>query len=110
MKNLSNAINSEKNRKKKPSSPPYLYPTPSAKKECVWGLNIANSNSSWKEKVYLSDFYFIQVCFPQSLRGTQHSFFGIFIFISIAEHNHKVQIFINLMWKDLGLNAGFATC
>ena len=37
MKNSSNAINSEKNKKKKnPPSPHYLYPTPSAKKEYIW--------------------------------------------------------------------------
>ena len=66
---MSLTIKKEKKNNSFPSLPlPYSF----SKKKGIWGLNIGKSNSSWKEKVYLSNFYFIQVCFPRSLRGTQH--------------------------------------
>ena len=61
-----------KKEKKNNSFPSLLLTYSFSKKEGIWGLKIGKSNSSWKEKVYLSNFYFIQVCFPLSLRGTQH--------------------------------------
>lgn len=63
IKDSLNNINSEKN-KEKPSFPSWPLPH-SFSKGVFWCLNIAHSNSSWKDEVHLSDFYIIQVCFPQ---------------------------------------------
>lgn len=98
--------------KKKLSFPSWPLPH-SFSKGVFRCLNIAHSNSSWKDRVHLSDFYIIQVCFPQQLRGSQHSLFGIFIFIFITEQDHKVQLFIKSdvqkKKKNLSVNGGFAT-
>ena len=95
-----------KKEKKNNSFPSLPLPYSFSKKEGIWGLNIGKSNSSWKEKAYLSNFHFIQVCFPRSLRGTQHFMACSSVFLLLKSIMKYKYSWKEQYEKDLGLNTG----